>query len=111
MPAPSSVIIERDQERATLLQSIAPAPGGQGHLVLIDGPAGIGKTQLLSELRRAAGAGAARAGAAGAGDAMTALGARGRQRERDFPFGVVRQLFEAAVTAPGQRVAALAGAA
>src|ERR1700759_4456264 len=107
MPAPSSVIIEREQERATLLQSIATAAGGQGHLVLIDGPAGIGKTQLLSELRRAAGAGAAGGGAAGAGDAMTVLGARASQLERDFPFGVVRQLFEAAVTDPAPRAAAV----
>jgi DNA-binding CsgD family transcriptional regulator len=99
MPAPSSVIIERDQELAALLQSIAAAADGQGHLVLIDGPAGIGKTRLLSELRRAA------------GGSMTVLGARASQLERDYPFGVARQLFEAAVTDPDQREAALAGAA
>jgi hypothetical protein len=39
---------------ATLAQSIAAAGEGQGHLVLIDGPAGIGKTRLLAEMRKQA---------------------------------------------------------
>jgi DNA-binding NarL/FixJ family response regulator len=99
MPSPSSVIIERDQELGTLLQSIAAAGDGQGYLVLIDGPAGIGKTQLLAELRR------------GAGATMTVLGARASELEREYPFGVVRQLFEALVTDPEQRAVALAGSA
>src|ERR1700753_88560 len=101
MPATSTVIIERDQELGTLAQSIAAAADGQGHLVLIDGPAGIGKTQLLAEMRAAA------------APALTVLWARASQLEHDYPFGVVRQLFEAVVAGGGTGAGrgALAGAA
>jgi predicted ATPase len=97
MPAASAAIVEREQESATLVQSIAAAGDGQGHLVLIDGPAGIGKTRLLAEMRQQAAA------------SMTVRWARASELERDYPFGVVRQLFEALVTGSG--AAALAGAA
>src|ERR1700761_7761236 len=53
MPA-TTVIVEREQACAPLAQSIAAADDGQGHLVLIDGPAGIGKTRLLAEMRQRA---------------------------------------------------------
>jgi DNA-binding CsgD family transcriptional regulator len=99
MPVTASVIIERDRELGTLTQSIAAAAAGQGHLVLIDGPAGIGKTQLMAELRTSA------------APSMTVRWARASELERDYPFGVVRQLFEALLTDPGQRAAVLAGAA
>ena len=99
MPATSPAIVEREQESATLAQSIAAAGDGQGHLVLIDGPAGIGKTRLLAEMRQQA------------ASSMTVLWARASELERDYPFGVVRQLFEALVSGPGPGAAALAGAA
>ena len=76
------------------------ALGGEGRVVIVDGPAGIGKTRLLAEARR-------RAAAAGA----LTLFARAGELERDFPFGVVRQLFEAALADPAERERALAGAA
>ena len=50
--------------------------------MLIEGPAGIGKSVVLDESRRRA-----------AGD-LRSLGARGGTLERDFGFGVVRQLLE-----------------
>ena len=53
---------------------------------MIEGPAGIGKTSLLAE-------GRARAAASG----LTVLYARASELEAAFSFGVVRQLFEAAV--------------
>jgi DNA-binding CsgD family transcriptional regulator len=56
--------------------------GSGGEALLIEGPAGIGKTALLGELGK-------RAKAAG----MRVLGARGSEMEREFGFGVVRQLF------------------
>ena len=59
-----------------------------GRVVLLEGPAGIGKSTLLSHMRPLA----------------TDLGlrwyaARGSELERDFPFGIVRQLLEPAVAA------------
>ena len=50
---------------------------------MIEGPAGIGKTALLAAARTAA-----------ANNGMRVLRARGAELERDFAFGVVRQLFE-----------------
>jgi DNA-binding CsgD family transcriptional regulator len=70
--------------------------------VLIRGPAGIGKTALLEEARRTA-----------TEQDVRVLLARGGQLESDFPFGVVRQLFESALrdaTEPERRQL-LAGAA
>ena len=59
---------------------------GAGRLQLIAGAAGTGKTVLLRELCR-------RAGARG----LTVLTARGGELERDFGFGLVAQLFDALV--------------
>ena len=57
--------------------------------MLIEGPPGIGKSRLLAEFRRRAVA-----------DGAHVLNARAGELEREFPFGVVRQLFEAVVTDP-----------
>ena len=54
----------------------------EGQILLLSGPAGVGKTALL----RAAVAAATEAG-------FLVLGARGGELERSFPFGVVGQLF------------------
>ena len=62
---------------------LADAVGGGGRPALVEGPAGIGKSRLLAELRSAA-----------QEDDMRVLTARGSELEREFPFGVVRQLFE-----------------
>ena len=90
-------LLERDRETAALSDLVAEARGGRGRLVLIEGPAGIGKSGLLADLRRQAG-----------GD-LRVLAARAGELEREFAWGVVRQLFEAAVAARGEVV--LAGAA
>ncbi|HEX2086402.1 MAG TPA: AAA family ATPase [Solirubrobacteraceae bacterium] len=93
-------LVEREREVATLASLVDEALAGEGRVVLVEGPAGIGKTRLLAEARRTAAASGARA-----------LFARAGELERDFPFGVVRQLFEAAVADPAARERALAGAA
>jgi DNA-binding SARP family transcriptional activator/DNA-binding CsgD family transcriptional regulator len=93
-------LVERDREVAALSSIVADALAGEGRVVVIEGPAGVGKTRLLADTRR-------RAAETGA----LTLFARAGELERDFPFGVVRQLFEAAVADPAARDRALAGAA
>src|SRR3954454_11875182 len=97
--APGEGLLERDREGAALDRLINEAEEGRGHVALIEGPAGIGKTRLLAETReRAAGR-------------MTVLTARCSQLERDFSFGAVRQLFEGVARDPASRERLLAGAA
>ncbi len=85
-----------------IAETIRAAAGGDGRLLVIEGPAGIGKTALIAEARLAA---------RGAG--LRVLGARGSELEQDFAFGVVRQLFEPALASAGaeDHEAWLAGAA
>ncbi len=95
-------LLERDAELAALEAAIEDARRGAGTLVVVEGPAGIGKTRLLRAARE-------RAAASG----MAVLTARGSELERDFPLGVVRQLLEPAVRgeAARRRDDLLAGAA
>jgi len=76
--------LERDRELHLLEAAVAAATEGRGQVAVLEGPAGIGKTALLDEARRRA------------AGSVTMLGARGGLLERDFGFGVVRQLLEAA---------------
>jgi DNA-binding CsgD family transcriptional regulator len=79
----SPEILERDGELTALAAATAGARAGRGTFVLVDGPAGIGKTTLLRAV-------CAREG----GPDMRILSARGLALERDFPYGIVRQLIE-----------------
>jgi DNA-binding CsgD family transcriptional regulator len=81
--ARGALLLERESELAAIAAALAAADAGRGSLLLVEGPAGIGKTTLL----RAACAAAAESGA-------RTVTARGLSLEGDFPFGVVRQLFE-----------------
>src|SRR5579875_3447867 len=100
--APGALLLERAHELGRLEEALASARAGRGGAIVIDGPAGIGKTALL---RRAHGL--ARQ------DAMAILAGRGRELEREFPFGVARQLFEPALRSAdaARRDALLDGAA
>lgn len=95
-------LLEREVELGTLRELIASAAGGAGAVALVEGPAGIGKSSLLREAF-------ALAGQAGCETAA----ARGSKLEREFAFGLVRQLFEPllSASAPKQRRRLLAGAA
>jgi DNA-binding CsgD family transcriptional regulator len=95
-------LCEREGELARVDALLAAARAGRGGVLLITGPAGIGKTVLLGAARE-------RAGQAG----MRVLAGRGGELEGDFSFGVARQLFEPLLAAarPAERKALLAGAA
>ena len=94
--------MERERELGVLSALIEAACRGTGQLAVVEGAAGIGKTRLLA---------ATRAEAQQAG--MRVLGARGSELEREFAYGVVRQLFEPALTSAGHagRTELLSGAA
>ncbi|GAA0385908.1 hypothetical protein Acor_26680 [Acrocarpospora corrugata] len=92
-------LFERGRELGELGDHFARAAAGEGRLVVVEGPAGIGKSRLLTEIRRRA------------EGSVRVLSARGSGLEGEFAFGVVRQLFEAELTAPERREALLAGAA
>ncbi len=94
-------MLERETELAQLDSVFESAREGHGRIALLEGPAGEGKSTLLA-------AAAARAGAAG----LTVLSARGSELEREFPFGVMRQLFEPVLaSADAKRRSALLGGA
>jgi DNA-binding CsgD family transcriptional regulator len=76
-------LLQRTDELAAIASAVASARAGTGGLVLVDGPAGIGKTSLL------------RAAAAPLqADDWRVLTARGFVLEGDYSYGVVRQLFD-----------------
>ncbi len=95
-------LLERDAELEALGSALDEARAGRGRLVVVEGHAGMGKSQLL---------GAARGFAKGTG--VRVLAATGGELERDFAFGVALQLLEPALAAaaPAQRGRLLAGAA
>jgi DNA-binding CsgD family transcriptional regulator len=95
-------LCEREDELARVDALLTAARAGHGGVLLITGPAGIGKTVLL---------GAARERALQTG--MRVLAGRGAELESGFSFGVARQLFEPLLAGAegAEREALLAGAA
>lgn len=81
LPTGSRALHEREREIALLDQALLDAKADESRLVLIEGQAGIGKSRLLLEMRRMAEA---------AGFAVVI--ARGYEFERDYAFGMLRQL-------------------
>lgn len=97
-----AALLEREDELRLLSRVLEVAASGEGSVSVIAAAAGMGKTTLLE-------AAAAQAGRLG----MRVLVARASELERDFAFGVVRQLLEPAVLPLGEaeRAVLLAGAA
>ena len=93
-------LLEREDELRQLDRAVEDARAARGGLVLVEGPPGIGKSRLLE---------AARARAREAG--MCVLSARASELDRDFPLGVVRQLFELLLADPDRAAGLLSGAA
>lgn len=73
----------RGEELGEVDRALAWARRGDGGVLVLRGPAGIGKSALLLEARRRAAAGE-----------MGVLAARAAPFERAFPYGVARQLFD-----------------
>lgn len=93
-------LLERDHALGVLDGLVLAALEGESALALVEGPAGIGKSRLLAAARE-------RADAAG----FRVLSARGSDLEREFPFGVVRQLFDPVMVDPERRARWLTGSA
>ena len=81
--AAAGTLLERHAELARIESALEDARSGRGRFLVVEGPAGIGKTALLAAARAAA-----------AEEGMLVLRSRGTELEGDFAFGVVRQLFE-----------------
>lgn len=84
--AAAALLLEREGELAQLGAALSRARNGSGRVMLVLGPAGIGKTRLLDETSH-------RARAVG----LDVLSARGGELESGYGFGIVRQLLESAV--------------
>ncbi|MFE0911273.1 AAA family ATPase [Streptomyces sp. NPDC058812] len=78
-----SRLLERDREFGFVQLALRQAMSGDGAVLAFEGAGGLGKTSLLQSLRGAA-----------EGEGFMVLHARGSELERDFPWTVVRQLFE-----------------
>ena len=98
----ASGLLERDAEIAILRAQLDGAAEGRGAMIAVIGPAGIGKSSLLAVAREHA-----------AQSGFLTLDARGGELERDYGFGIARQLFERPIAQlpAARRRAALGGAA
>lgn len=83
-----------------MISALDAARSGAGSLLLIEGPAGIGKTALADAARGRA-----------ARDGMRVLHARATELEQAFPFGVVQQCLAPVVRRGEDRERLLQGAA
>src|SRR4051794_33444035 len=78
-----TAVLEREGQLSELDSLFRRAQDGRGAVAVLDGPAGEGKSTLLAAtMERAENAG------------LCVRNARGGELEREFPFGVMRQLFE-----------------
>jgi DNA-binding CsgD family transcriptional regulator len=80
------LLLERDPELQRIAGFLQRGQQGHGGALVVEGPAGIGKTVLLAASRDVA-----------EGEGFRVLRARGAELEREFAFGVVRQLIESVV--------------
>jgi len=102
----SGVVVERLFEREAELARVGglldEASHGAGAVVVVEGPAGIGKSELLAAV-----------GAVARARGFGVLSARGSEFEAEIAFGVARQLFEPMLRAAsaGERRRLLGGVA
>ena len=79
-------LLERDGELGLMAAMVARVRGGEGALLVVEGQAGVGKTELLRAAEEV-----------GEAEGWCVLRARGSELDRAFAFGVVRQLLERVV--------------
>jgi DNA-binding CsgD family transcriptional regulator len=98
----SGTLHERDREVGQAGVELDAAATGSGRVLLVEGQAGIGKSRLLTEVGRLA-----------RERGFEVYSACGIELEREFSYGVVRQLFEYAVhrLPPAERGRLFRGAA
>src|SRR5262249_5284772 len=83
-PRPAPPLLEGGGALGALAAACHDAATGQGRLVIVEGRAGMGKSALLAATRIPA-----------ASEGFEVLAAQASELEREYAFGVVRQLFEA----------------
>ncbi len=95
-------LFDRELELEALASALTAARACHGGILLLEGAAGTGKTALLGEGRQLA-----------RERGMQVFSARGGELEQEYPFGLIRQLYEPmlATAEPGRRGRLLAGAA
>jgi DNA-binding CsgD family transcriptional regulator len=92
MLAGAGWLLEREPELARIRAVLDRAQEGAGACVVVEGPAGIGKTRLARAARETAGQ-----------RGFRLLNARAVEIEREYSFGVVRQLLEPTLRAAPER--------
>ena len=75
-------LLDRDAELAALERQLAALRAGSGRVIVVEGPAGIGKSSLLAAVAADAEAGG-----------VAVLRARGGPLEHDAAWGIARELF------------------
>lgn len=88
-PEDQPALRERAAELGALREAVDRSQQGSGRLVVISGPAGIGKSALLAAVRDAA-------------TGHRAFAARASELESTFPMGLVRQLLDSTVRGAGE---------
>src|SRR5215204_6738125 len=83
---PGQPLREREAELDQIRLAVEAVEDRRGQLVVVEGPAGIGKSSLLRAARSSA-----------RDRAIRCLSARGSELESRFPFGMVHQLLDSTV--------------
>ncbi len=77
------LLLEREVETSLLAEAIGSAAAGRGSLVVVEGPAGVGKSRLLAWAADRA-----------RQDGLQVVSARASRQEQNIPFAVAVQLFD-----------------